>query len=172
MDKKIASELALGVIIFLAVVVGGVFFLQSRSAGNPEQSAQSIPAKTPAVQATAVVADSSTKQDAESCEAHYYEGDQQIHVWPVAEPDENSDGLVVSIKAEDAKMLPVKQVSENADISNFTVKLVDASKAVSKKIADASRENPAVITIKGYAEVCEEPPLVSLQPATVAFKKG
>jgi len=172
MNKKIASEFAIGIIIFVAVLVGGVIFLQSRQ--NDSFGVSRIPMPETSGNPSAVAsAQSSGTQNTDVCKAHYYEGSQQVHVWPVAQAASAGDSSVVlNIQANDAKTLPIKDESAPTDGSSFTVKLVDASSAVKNKIVGATQEKPAVITIQGYAEVCTQPPLISLQPATVAFKKS
>lgn len=41
LNKKIASEIALGVIVLLAVVVGGIFWMQDKTASNSQQAKDS-----------------------------------------------------------------------------------------------------------------------------------
>jgi len=53
----------------------------------------------------------------------------------------------------------------------LTVKLIDPTDEIKSQIKASSEKSPTTVKIKGYAEVCEQPPLVSLEPATVAFKK-
>jgi len=176
MDKKIASEFAFGVIIFVVVVIGGIFFLQSHQSDSSSsaQIANPMVATTPPVAAEPVVVSSQPNgsQSGDACAAHYYEGDQKVHVWPVADATNDDNGLVLNIQAQDAQALPAEKTADGTQSSNYTVKLVDASQAVNAKIKGATQEKPALITIKGYAQVCTQPPLVSIQPATVAFKKG
>lgn len=172
MNKKIASEVAIGIIIFVAVLVGGIFFLQSHQ--NDSSGVSRIPSPgTSGNPSTIASAQSSAAQNADACKAHYYQGNQQVHVWPVTQATA-ADGntVVLNIQANDAKTLPIKDAPAPTDGSSFTVKLVDASSAVKNKFVGATLEKPAVITIQGYAEVCSQPPLVSIQPATVAFKKS
>ena len=165
MNKKIASELAIGIILLIAIIVGGIFWVskqkQSMIKDQPPQAVQYLK-KKPIVK--------NTDQIIDSCKSHYYEGESKVHGW-IASTDQNDEkSIIVRIKNEDVKDLPIKN-TENSE--NFTVKLIDPTEQVKNSLSLATEEKPTELTLKGYAEICQQaPPQVSLQQATVAFKKG
>jgi hypothetical protein len=143
MNKKIASELAIGIILIVAIVIGGIFWLQGKEqkVSSPSNNA---------------------------CKSHYYEGESGVNAWAVSSDQDSGGGIIVRIAKEDAQKLPIK----NAD-GNLTLRLIDPTDAVQSSLNSATEKKPAAITLKGYAEICEKkPPEVSLEQATVAFKKS
>ena len=164
MNKKIASELAIGIILLAAIAIGGIFWMSERKqAINDSKLSQSsiLLKKQPLSK--------ENKQTETPCESHYYEGESEVRGWIVSSDKNNGENIIVQIKDEDIKNLPVKNVDA---LENFTVRLVDPTPQIKKNLIVATEEKPTKITIKGYAEICQKPPLVSLQKATVAFKKS
>lgn len=164
MNKKIASELAIGIILMAAIVIGGIFWMseKKRAMDDSKLSQSSILLKKQP-------APKGTKLTEAPCESHYYEGESEVRGWIVSSDKNDGENIIVQIKDEDIKNLPVKNVDV---LKNFTVRLVDPTPQIKKNLIIATEEKPAKITIKGYAETCQHPPLVSLQKATVAFKKS
>jgi hypothetical protein len=60
MNKKIASEIAIGIILLVAIVVGGIFYWQSKKAQAPAQQAVVPIAQAPATQPAAQTAATSS----------------------------------------------------------------------------------------------------------------
>lgn len=103
---------------------------------------------------------------ANACQAHYYEGEAEVKGWLIGADGEN---LVVQVIPADFEKLP----KASNITSNDKVKLVDASVDVQKILKTSTSDNPVSITIRGCATVCDSTmPLVSLAPATKAFKKS
>jgi hypothetical protein len=161
MNKKIASELAIGIILLIAIVLGGIFWMHDlKQAMSNSQLAESAKKQLAA------------KEDGNACQSHYYEGESKIRGWvaPADKNDGKGNGIIVQIKDEDVKNLPIK---DTGTLANFTVRLIDPTVQVKNSLSQATEEKPATITIKGYAEICQQqPPQVSLEQATIAFKKG
>lgn len=160
MNKKIVSELAIAIILLVSIIIGGIFWLSNqRETANDYQSA-AIFKKQP------VIAETDKAKD--SCQSHYYEGESRVRVWKVS-PNQNDESIVVYVKNEDVENLPIKNVEKS---ENFTVRLIDPTPEVKNSLSLATEKNPATITIKGYAEICQqEPPQVSLEQAAAAFDK-
>ena len=55
--------------------------------------------------------------------------------------------------------------------AHFTATLVDPTAQIRNSLQKATMEKPALITVHGYAQACQQSPLVSIQIATIAFKK-
>jgi hypothetical protein len=65
MNKKIANELAVGIILLLAIIVGGIFWLQNKKQ-MPTETAMSIVQKQPASTPTVPVTQPEKKSQAEN----------------------------------------------------------------------------------------------------------
>lgn len=158
MDKKIAGEFAVGVILLIAIIISGIFWFQSASRSKVSQALATK-------QDQAAVSD----QSGDSCKPHYYGGEAKLQGW-IAQDDKNSDSeVIVQIKDGDAKNLPV---TNPETLANFTVKLIDPTDEVKDDLKLATKEKPATVVVRGYAEICQQPPLVSIQDAKIAFKKS
>lgn len=172
LNPRIASEFAIGVIIFLAFIIGGIFWFGSTSTeeapGNLGINLNTSKSKkqTSGENANQQVVESSASDD--SCKPHYYEGEKEIKGWFVSQ-DEN--GIVVAVSKDEVSKLPVKDSQLIGEEKDFNYKLVDPTEEVGSKIKASTQENPTTFTVRGYAEVCQQPPLLSIQPATIAFKK-
>ena len=167
MNKKIASEFAIGVILLVSFVVGGIFWLKGFNEGKDINMNSEAPKKVslPAESVSEVIA----KADKETCKPHYYEGDEEVEGWFVSE---EKDGIVVAIKNSDISKLPATDVQIGNQGGNFNVKLIDPTDKIRLSIKASSEKKPVMVKVKGYAEICQQPPLISLQPATIAFKKS
>ncbi len=175
MNKKIASEFAIGLILLLAIVIGGIFWLRNvkemAALDNELRQAQVSQKDEALVQA---LKDSRQKAGVEntgnsnSCDAHYFEGVDQFSAWLVSA---ENDGIVIAIKKSDASKFPTINYQIDEKTNSFNVKLIDPTDKVTAAVKAASAKKPATITLQGYGEVCGQLPLVSLEPATIAFKK-
>jgi cbb3-type cytochrome oxidase subunit 3 len=160
MNKKIASEFAIGVVLLVTITVGSIFWLYSeRQTKDFDQVSQLIP----------MIKQKHEDRAPKKCIPHYYEGKADIQGWMASSDQSNENEIIIQLKSGEEEKLPVKN-SELSD--NFTVKLIDPTAIVEKSLELATEKKPATITIQGYAEVCNQPPLVSLQQATIAFKKS
>lgn len=155
MNRKISSQLAIGVILVIAIIVGGIFYFH-----NGKLAKKDIELTTRAEKKNELK---------NSCQSHYYSGESLVRGWIV--PDkQGGKGIVVQIASEDVQNLPVKK---QADHNNFTVRLIDPTDSVKKDLLKASSQNPVSLTIKGYAEICDVvPPQISLDDAMIAFKSS
>jgi hypothetical protein len=170
MNKKITSEFAIGTIILLAIIVGSFLLLQNYAIDNSGDVAIVQYPTTKRTQSVEKVESNIVDQQV-ACSPHYYEGKKVVNAW-ILNKDDNDEKLVeIAISKEDIPNLPIR-TAQIKDENYIAVKLVDSSADIKKKLKSASQENPTEITIQGYAEVCTEPPLVSIAPATVAFKKS
>jgi hypothetical protein len=167
-NSKIALELAIGVILVVAIAIGGIFWLDG--IGNEKLVDNSAGQIVKSVEdANQTKTENENGQIVENaCKPHYYEGEKEIKGWFVSQ-DEN--GIIVAVNKDEFSKLPtdVSQLANNED--NFNLKLVDPTDEIGLKIKASSKEKPTTFTIHGYAEICQQPPLMSLQPATVAFRK-
>jgi len=165
MNKKIASELAIGIILLIAIIIGGIFWvsIQRQSMNNSQLSQSAIVLKKqPVVK--------KIDKTETPCQSHYYEGESKVQAWLVSAGQKDENSMIIQLKSGEEKKLPSGDIVKNG---NFTVKLIDPTAGVRKGLLASSKEKPVSITIHGYAEICQQPPpLVSLQEATVAFKKS
>jgi hypothetical protein len=169
LNKKIANESAIGIILLVTIIAGGIIWMfESKQLAENQQLLQVTPIisihKNPIKKAVLT-----SQSDTSLCTPHYYEGESKVQVWLVSADQENGNSLIIQLKNGEEKKLPSGDVVKNP---NFTVKLIDPTAGVRKGLLTSSKEKPVSITIHGYAEICQQPPLVSLQEATVAFKKG
>jgi hypothetical protein len=171
-NPRLASEFAIGIIFFVAVIIGGIFWYIG--IGNKQASELSknqpttINEQKEAIQAGAEKASENLAVASNECKPHYYEGEKEIEGWLVSQGD---DGIMLAVKKEELAKLPTENSKLMAKGEDYTFKLIDLTEEVKNKIKDSSRENPAKLTVRGYAEICQQPPLLSIQPAAVAFKK-
>lgn len=168
-NKKIESEFAIGIILLVAIMVGGTFWIyESRQLVENQKISQTV---MPLSKQKSQIkkADSVIQEDADLCTPHYYEGESRVQVWLISNDQNDKNSITVQLKNGEDKKLPGNNVVKNA---NSTVRLVDPTAGVRKGLLTSSKEKPVSITIRGYAEICEQPPLVSLREATVAFKKS
>lgn len=163
MNKKIAGEFAIGIILLAAIIVGAIFWISS--AGQSDESYQGVQTTL----LTKKQQKDPVKLKDKECIPHYYEGKTDIQGWIVSSEQGSENEIVVQLKKDEEKKLPIK---ESEIIADFKVKLIDPTDKVLKDLRLATEEKPVTFTIQGYAEVCSQPPLVSLKQATVAFKRS
>ena len=73
MNKKIASELAIGIILMVAIVIGGIFWMSERKQAIDEFNLSQSPIllkKQPLSK--------ESKLTEAPCESHYYEGESEV----------------------------------------------------------------------------------------------
>ena len=169
MNKKIANEFAIGIILLAAIIAGSIIWMfENKQLAENQQVPQVVPIiskqKSPIKKEVPI-----SQPVADVCTPHYYAGESKVQVWLVSAGQENENSMIIQLKSGEEKKLPSGSVIKN---TNFTVKLIDPTAGVRKGLLASSKENPVSITVHGYAEICQQPPLVSLQEATVAFKKS
>ena len=177
MNKKISSELAIGVILLAAIALVGVSWMHAvRRNIEGEYQAPVIPvAMGNASEKGGNVADASDSEKSDqnagdaACQSHYYEGNAQVKGWAAKSGNDNSNELSIEINSEDSKKLPATQTDySNADL---VVTLIDPTEKLRSDLQNSSQQKPVTLTIHGYAQVCQTLPQVSLAKASVAFKK-
>lgn len=165
--KKIPSELAVGIVLLIALAVGVVFWFDSREifpSSYVYQQNTGIQDKIETRDIATTEASADTK-----CSPRYFEGEATIGAWLAEEGDSDGD-LKIEIKKEDIQKIPNRK--SDAARSHFTLTLIDPTDEVREKIEEASEEKPAPITVRGYADVCSDNPQLSLELAGIAFKKS
>lgn len=166
-NKKIAHEFAIGIIVLLAVAVGAMALTSAKRQIREISSLQEADIEKAAESAKNIKRNQ--KKIPEECQSHYYEGETEIRGWAPSDM-QDGEGMIVRIDARDIKNLPIKDPSVFSDL---TVRMIDPTAALEEKLTKATKEKPASFTVKGYAEICEKkPPQVSLGQASVAFKKS
>jgi len=157
MHKKISSRLAIEIVLFFSILVGGYTLLSSGT--FEQQNAGNIVVTGKKVAAPAGVAN--------ACKTHAYKGEAKVRGWYV-----NSGGeWFLAISDEDMKNLPNYDGTEEFRIKNKQMKLVDITPALEKKLKSTSEKNPQIVTITGYVSRCEGVPLASLEYKDGIFKK-
>jgi hypothetical protein len=147
MHKQISSRLAIEIIFLLALIVGWVTVIKS---DMPD--AVYLGGKT-------VANDKYTAKINTPCKIHAYRGETKIHGWYV---NSGSDWLLV-ISDEDIQNLPNYDGTETFKTKNKTIKLVDVTPAMEKKLIKTSEKNPQIIKITGFATRCKGVPLASIE---------
>lgn len=169
MNKKITSELAIGIILLTAIIVGSIFWTyKSKQLFENQKTSQVVPIMSK--QKNQIKKEVPVNQpETNLCVPHYYEGESKVQVWLVSTDQEDKNNLIIQLKNGEEKKLPSGDIVKNG---NFTVKLIDPTAGVRKGLLASSKEKPVSIIIRGYAEICQQLPLASLQEAAVAFKKN
>lgn len=167
MIKKISSEFAIGFILATTIIIGTIFWLNgkrvvevySSGVGNVAYDQKNIKVNVSVVE---------PKQKPQiECKPRYYEGEAEVSVWLISETDEKVE---VEIKNEDIEKLPTTKVdSLNA---NFIATLIDPTDEVRQDLKNSSEDDPTTLVVHGYAQICQDSPAVSIQQASIAFKKG
>ncbi|MEI7621838.1 MAG: hypothetical protein WCJ51_04885 [Candidatus Moraniibacteriota bacterium] len=165
-NTKVSSEFAIVVVFLLAVVVGFIFWQKN----NEEiQAATLSTSEKPSVERKIKTLKDKNEDVSKTCKSRYYEGLIEIAGWFVSQDE---GGIVIAVKKDEISKLPNTDSSQYiAEDGGFKLKLVDPTEEIASKIKASSKEKPATFTVKGYAEICQQPPLLSIQKATVAFKK-
>lgn len=191
MNKKIASELAIGIILLIAIVVSGVFLIQDMRRGLSDNS-QKINAEQPAgnlvQQSAAPKAESAAADDKQgenqpqnlpdgsrdgACVGHLYEGEAMIKgTYSLNSiPGSTKKAWLFKVVKEDIDKLPNAAKTENNNIDNSLLYISDATPDVIARLKKSTEAKPETITIKGFYLDCEGAPVVSIQPARLALAK-
>lgn len=177
MNKKIASEFAIGIIVLLAIVVGGIFFVENRKQLASDNDVPRIEA--PKNQETANVqtnqsenVDLTERFKKDPCKGHMYDGKVALRGRYVLDSTygDKKEWLFKVVK-DDLIGLPVQITNTDGRNVNEFLKIADADPALVAKLKKATDAKPETITIKGYYLNCEGGPVVSIAPAKLALAK-
>ena len=171
MNKNISSEFAFGLILLIAIIIGGIFLMTDRLGSREYQYVSETNITEKPTSFNKQINVSFTKKEigkpVVECKPRYFEGEAEVRAWLISENDKN---LNVKIKNEDIEKLPTtKTDSLNA---NFIATLIDPTDEVRRDLQDSSEDRPVNLIIHGYAQICQDVPAVSIKQATIAFKKG
>jgi hypothetical protein len=188
MNKKIASEFAVGTILLIAFVIGGLFWIQEKKHQadedgiNIEQTAELAGEKQKSQPVDVANGDDNQSADQQEnltvgfekdpCAGHLYEGETTLRGKYVLDSSYgDKKEWLFSVVPEDMEKLPVQiKFADGRDV-NKLLKIEDAPSALVAKLKKATDENPETISIKGYYLHCEGGPVVSIAPAKLALGK-
>ncbi len=169
-SKNISSEFAIGMVVIIAILVAIIFWLLSRKQiVNNERIMRNLESVQRAslrekISEKTVKADENKEAPSE-CKPRYFEGKSDVRAW-IGNTEEDT---IINIKNEDAKNLPL--VMTNLGENDLEVKIVDLTDQIKAELKKATKQEPAKIAVRGYAETCEKMPLVSIGDIKVIFKK-
>jgi hypothetical protein len=158
MHKKISGRLAIEIVLFLSILVGGYALIGSGIFEDHNYASN------------VVLTEKNTKAPvtvSNACRTHAYKGEAKVRGWYVSFGNE----WLLAVSDEDIKNLPNYDGTEEFKTKNKQIKLVDVTPAVEKKLKSTSEKNPQVVTITGYVSRCESVPLASLEYKDGIFKK-
>ena len=173
MNKNISSEVAIGIILVISILTGGIFWIQEErlsienkfalSDAFSSETSLSADSSSPIIKEEERIAEEIT------CKPRYYEGETEIQGWLVS-PLNDGEELNIQIKTEDVEKLPV--LESGIESMNFIVTLVDPTEEIARELQKATQENPVSMTLRGYNQNCQSFPQISLKAASIAFKKS
>lgn len=186
-NKKLAGEFAIGVILLVAIIVGGIFWVQGKrqeAVENAEKQQVIVPVeqKSPtkpvenldnAIQIKDDQQPSLTEKfEKDPCAGHLYAGEATLRGTYVLDSSygDQKEWLFKVVKEDIAKLPIQTKFGDGRDV-NELIKIADATPSLEAKLKKATEENPETITIKGYYLHCEGGPLVSIAPAKLALAK-
>lgn len=172
MNKKIASELAIGTILLLVIFFSWIFLTQNKeqeTLNNAENVIVDVPIK---LDEKKEAVDLTAGFEKDPCKGHLYEGEVDLrgrYVLDVTYGDEEQ--WYFSVMKEDLMKLPIQiKVGDGKNV-NELLKIEDATAELIAKLKKATDENPETISIKGYYLNCEGGPIVSIQNPKLALAK-
>jgi hypothetical protein len=139
MNKSISSRFAIALIVLAALTV--YVCLELAKGSIPQYESFNFPSQS-------LAEDNQTKNN---CQAHAYQGEAKIKVWPIMENEEK----ILMVTDEDMAKIPVENEPR--------MKLIDADPVLEKKLSGASEKNPVEIKISGFATQCDGISLASLE---------
>lgn len=181
-NKKIASEFAIGIILLIAVVIGGIFWIQNKNtqvlddAGmmvtqQPIKKIQDLKKNNNQVEGEQ---SSLTEEEVKaSCRGRLFEGEAELRGSYVLEtiPGTTKREWLLKIAEEDIDKLPVQAKTESNEVVRNLLFLSDATPEMIAKLKKATEDKPETVTIKGFYLDCEGVPVVSIEPAKLALAK-
>lgn len=174
-NKKIASEFAVGIILLVAIVVSGSFWVQNKKQLESNKIENSAPP-----QASKSIAQNQVKDDGKQpvksdiCTGHLFEGEAQLRGSYVLEtiPGSEKKEWMFKVIAEDVANLPTHADIESGVVSSDNLLYIsDATPEMTAKLKKATQEKPEMITIKGVYLDCAGISTVSIAPARIALTK-
>ena len=172
-NKKMASELAIGIIVLVSIVIGGVFWVQNKK----QESFEGLERVALGQQTTkpSELKNEPVKQDKNSnddkCSKHLYEGEAQLrgsYVLDTASGSTKKEWMLKVVK-EDMDKLPNQTKTQNVEATNDLLLIADATPEMITKLKNATESNPESITVKGIYFDCENIPVVSIGSAKTAL---
>ena len=164
-NRVISAKVATSIILLALLISSAVVWSQTK---DDQQFDTSIQVDISSVQALKDATKNKNNDiaDSNACTPHYYDGEATVGAWA---QQITEDGLIMQIDAQYIAKLPT---NNNHTKDPLAVKLIDPTDKIKKQLIQASAKNPATVILQGFADICEGSPVVSLQPATLAFKKS
>lgn len=182
MDKKVSAGLSLGIILSIAIFIGGFLWFSSYKESKLEKKAgpkgenrieENISEEKNALENAKVEDWKLISGDPlDNCSSPTYEGKVVIHSWYEWDYIYVEKGWVLKISEDDQNKLPVYYYDENNQphYSDGAI-LADADPKLLKQLKSASKTKPVELTVEGFSTYCEGLPSVSLKPGSETFKK-
>lgn len=168
--KKIPSQFAIGFIVIISILIGGIFVaLEQRQQVQSEYFQKN--SKNKSIVRNIEISKVNNKIDLnkqQKCAHKYFEGEARIMVWIVDKPEEGK--IKVHVKRDDIELLPTTKIDSQNE--NFIATLVDSTPELIKELEISSEKNPVTLDVRGYALACENYPQISIQQASKVFKKS
>ncbi len=176
-NRRIASEFAIGITLILAVTIGVIFWIQDRiveeqymnSSINALKKVNKIVKETPVKKPAATVVDNknnvSVENSGDVCKARLYVGESMLNGNYVLStiPGTAKKDWLFKVSKEDIGKLP-QAVSELLFIADATPEMIEKLKKATEKKTEA-------ITVKGFYYDCQGVPVVSIGDARIAMAK-
>ncbi|HEX8974434.1 MAG TPA: hypothetical protein VF817_03035 [Patescibacteria group bacterium] len=173
-NKKIASELAIGIIIILALVVGGMFWLQGKKEQIPEQKTPVAQSPTPQTQQQNQQFQKNNPSDIsewklvsgnpdDTCSSPTWTGNVTVRGWYVYDTSYADKEWLFAVSKDDQAKLPLQLKFGNGNSINEKLKIVDANPELVAQLKKATQDNPIPVEVKKYTAYCEGVPVVSTQ---------
>lgn len=173
MNKKIASEFAIGVLLLVAIVLGGSFWIQEKkqqSLDNTNNVNIQNPVEKLALQPKRDGQALNDSENKTACVGHLYEGEALLNGSYTLDtiPGTTKKDWMFKVAKEDLSKLPAKDGNKNVENVDGLIYIADATPEMITKLKKTPNTN---ITIKGIYLDCEGVPVVSIEPARIALAK-
>ncbi|MDR3582788.1 MAG: hypothetical protein P4L62_00290 [Candidatus Pacebacteria bacterium] len=142
MNKKVSSNLAIAIVLVVAMALGAYVWIQ----GNSVQS-EDYPTANIAV---------AKNQNFSPCSAHTYQGEADVHVWQTQKDGDN----IIEVAPADLAKLPTDK--------NTEFQLADITPDLQNKLTASSEKNPIEVTVTGFMTRCNNQAAV----AALNYKDG
>lgn len=179
-NKKLASEVAIGIVLLLAIVVGGFSWAQNRQSEFFNDAGRSYVAQ-PTVKPVESANEDDKQQPVQvanedggsGCVGRLYEGEAVLRGSYVLDtiPGSTKREWLFKVAAEDMDKLPGKAKVEMDKTVNNLLFITDATPEMTTRLKKATDAAPESITIKGFYLDCVGVSVVSIEPATIALAK-
>jgi hypothetical protein len=176
MNKKIASEIAIGVILSVAIVVGVIFWAQTVKQETIDNSEK---IETPQLVEKAGNDDEKTEDEQQNltdesaeiaCIARLFEGEASIRGSYVLDtiPGSTKKEWLFKVANEDIDKLPDPAIVESRKVSDTYLFIDDVTPELTAKLKKSTETE---LTIKGFYFDCEGVSVVSIEPARLALAR-